>query len=232
MNGNDAIQPVPAGEILSISTPMLMTASMQFFIGQTGVLLLGIFRTESEVGYYAVAVKLATLTAFVLQAVNSMTAPKFSELYHTNRMDELFHVAKKSTKLIFWTTAPILLILIVFGKPILSVLFGEDFIMAYPAMVFLVIGQFVNSISGSTGYFMNMTGHEKHFRNIIFFSALLNISLGLVLIPRFGLTGAAIAGMMSLCFWNIATLVYIKSKFGKIIGYLPILSGAYDSGRK
>jgi O-antigen/teichoic acid export membrane protein len=183
--------------------------------------MLGIYRSESEVGYYSIAVKLATLTAFVLQAINTMAAPKFSELYHTGKMDELFHVARKSTKLIFWTTIPILVVLVLFGKPILGLLFGRDFTVAYPAMVLLIVGQFANSISGSTGNFMNMTGRQKIFRNIIFLSALINIVLCFVLIPRFGINGAAFAGMISLSFWNIYTLIYIKIHFGSSIGYIP-----------
>ena len=220
---DDIVHPMPMKEILSISLPMLMSATMSFITGQTGVIMLGMFRPEAEVGYYAVAVKLATLTAFVLHAINSMAAPKFSEFYHTGKMDELFHVAKKSTKLIFWTTAPILIFLILLGKPALSLMFGSDFTVAYGAMVILVLGQFVNSISGSTGVFMNMTGRQKVFRNIAMISAAINIMLNLILTPHRGIYGAAIAGMTSMIFWNLSTLVYIKKKHGQSIGYLPLL---------
>jgi O-antigen/teichoic acid export membrane protein len=223
MQADDAVQGMSVRDILSISTPMLMTASMNFFIGQTGVILLGMYRTASEVGYYSIAVKLATLTAFVLQAINSMAAPKFSELYHSGKTDELFHVARKATKLIFWTTAPILVMLIALGKPILLFFFGEEFTVAYPALVILVVGQFVNAISGSTGFFMNMTGHHKAFSNIISVSALLNGLLSIALINRYGINGVAFAGMISLSFWNIYTLAYIKNKLGRSIGYMPIL---------
>jgi O-antigen/teichoic acid export membrane protein len=223
MQPAQVIRPVAIREILSISLPMLMTASMTFFIGQTGVIILGMFRSESEVGYYAMAVKLAGVTTFVLQAINAMAAPKFSELYHTGKMDELFHVARKSTKLIFWTTTPVLVGLLILGKICLRLLFGDDFSVAYPAMVLIVIGQFVNSVSGSNGHFMDMTGHQKVLRNIIFFAALINIMLGWVLIPRFGINGAAFAAMVSLIFWNVYVLIYIKGKYGRMIGYVPFL---------
>jgi len=131
------------------------------------VIMLGMFRGEAEVGCYSVSVKLATLTSFILTAVTSMAAPKFSEYYHANKQVELFHIAKKSTKLIFWTTVPLLLFLLIFGKYIIITLFGNDFIASYSAMVILVCGQFVNSISGSTGMFMSMTGKEKQYRNIM-----------------------------------------------------------------
>lgn len=221
MQPNDRIHPISGRTILSISLPMLMTTTMVFIIGQTGVLMLGIFRTEAEVGYYAIAVKLATLTTFVLQAVNSMAGPKFSELFHANQMDDLFFVAKKSAKLIVFVTTPILLCLLVFGKLILGKVFGGDFSVAYPALMLLVIGQFVNSISGSSGVFMNMTGNQNILRNIMTVAACLNIGLNLWLIPYLGLNGAALAAMTSLCFWNISTLLYMKIKFGRTTGYFP-----------
>jgi O-antigen/teichoic acid export membrane protein len=224
MQSNDTVHATSGRNILSISLPMLMSATMMFLITQTGVIMLGVFRTEAEVGYYAIAVKLATLTAFVLQAVNSMAGPKFSELFHLNKLDELFHVAKKSAKLIFFTTSPILIGLIVLGKPILSMVFGREFAIAYPALVLLVIGQFVNSISGSSGIFMNMTGNQIAYRNIMIPAAVLNIGLNLLLTSHFSMNGTAIAAMISLCFWNITTLAYIKTKFGKTTGYFPIVA--------
>jgi O-antigen/teichoic acid export membrane protein len=221
IRANDLVHDMATKSILSISLPMLMTASMQFLIGQTGVIMLAIFRTEAEVGHYAIAVKLATLTTFVLVSINSMAGPKFSELFHTGRMDDLFHVAQKSSKLLFWTTTPILLGLLLLGKPVLGYFFGAEFTVAYPALVLLILGQFVNSVSGSTAMFMNMTGRQNIFKNITFGAALLNISSNLLLIPRLGIIGAAFSAMISVSFWNIVTLVYMKKKHGQTTGYLP-----------
>ena len=223
-NPEDAIQPMPIRDILVLSLPMLMTATMTFIIGETGIIMLGIFRPEAEVGYYAVAVKLATLTLFFSQAVSTMAGPKFSELYHSDKMDELFYVAKKSAKLTFWTTTPILLGFIILGKPILYLVFGPEFAMAYLPLVMLVLGQFVNSISGATGLFMNMTGNQIPFRNIVFVAALSNVGLNFLLTPEYGIYGAAIAAMISIAGWNIATLCFIKMKFGRTTGYFPKLA--------
>jgi len=211
-----------AREILDISAPMLMTASMNFVIGQVGILILGMYRSPAEVGYYSIAVKLATLTTFVLQAINSMAAPKFSELFHTERMDELFRVAKKSTKLIFWTTSPILVCLVVLGTYILSI-FGPGFQDAYIPLLILVCGQFINSISGSTGYFMNMTGHQKIYRNIVLLSSAINLILCFSLIPMLGLLGAALSSSICLVLWNSMIMIFIKIKYRRTIGYLPLI---------
>jgi O-antigen/teichoic acid export membrane protein len=79
----------------------------------------------------------------------------------------------------------------------------------------------VNSISGASGLFINMTGNQNVFRNIVGAAAAANIGLNLLLTPDYGIYGAAIAAMVSLAGWNIATLYYIKLKFGKTTGYFP-----------
>lgn len=220
---DEIINPISTGNILSISLPMLLTATMMFLITQTGILILGMYRTEAEIGYYSVAVKLATLTTFMLQSVTSMAAPKFSELFHLNKLEDLFHVAKKSTKLIFFSTVPILVFLLLFGKFILNEFYGADFEVAYWALVFLVVGQFINSASGATASFMNMTGNQKFFKNIMLVTAGLNVGLNFWLIPISGINGAAFSAMISLCFWNVATLLYMKVKFGKTTAYFPFI---------
>jgi O-antigen/teichoic acid export membrane protein len=219
---DDHVQPVRFQEIIGLSAPMLMTSSMHFFIGEISILILGAFRPEAEVGYYSVAVRLSTLTSFILGAINSMAAPRFSELFHSGEMEDLFHVAKKSTKLIFWSTVPILIFLIVLGHPVLVYIFGKEYSAAYPALCFLVIGQFVNSVSGSTGFFMSMTGYQKAFMIIVAVAAAISITCNYLLVPQFGIIGAAIASMVSVCFWNLYTLWYIKMKYGRTIGYLPV----------
>jgi len=218
---SDLLHPMPMKEILSISLPMLMTAGMFFFLKEIGVIMLGIYRPEADVGYYSAAGKLATLTAFVYQAVNSMAAPRFAELFHTGKTDELFYVAQKSAKLIFWTTTPILIFLIVLGRPVLSLLYGNDFVAAYWVLVILVAGQFINGACGSTGILMNMTGHQKTLRNIIACAALLCVVLNFIFIPVFGMVGAAASTITGILFWNFAVLFFYKIKFGKTTAYIP-----------
>jgi O-antigen/teichoic acid export membrane protein len=217
----DKVCIVSSRQILSISLPMLMTETMTFIIGQTGVIMLGIFRSEAEVGYYAIALKLATLTTFFMSSVNTIAAPKFSELFHSDNINEVFYVAKKSTKLIFWTTTPILLFLILCGKLVIYIIYGSEFQTAYLAMVPLVIGQFINSISGATGMFLNMTGSQRIYRNIMFMAAIININSNFMLTPKYGILGSAISAMISLVAWNLATLYYIYKKFGQTTGYFP-----------
>lgn len=209
LNGNK----ITLKDIYSVSAPMFLISGAHLLMSQADIIMIGIYLSETDVGIYFITVKLALVTSFVLSAVNSVVSPKFSHAYHSGDLDLLKKTARDSSKLIIFTTFPILFFLIALGYPVLGI-FGEEFQAAYWILVILVIGQMVNSLSGSVGYFLNMTGNEKAYQKIILLGLLLNIILNAVLIPKYGNLGAAIATSSSLIFWNISSLMFMKSKFG------------------
>ncbi len=217
-SGNGKIEKMSSRLILSLSSPMMMTATMNFLMAQPGIIILGMFRTDAEVGYYSMAMKLAMITSFVLQVINSMTAPKFSELFYKRDMDELFRVARKSAKMIFWFTIPLIAVLFVFGEHILIYGFGKEFEHAYFPLLIIVMGQFVNTVSGPTGIFMDMTGNQKAFRNIMFLCVFINILFSILLLS-FGIVGISIAFALTLSLWNILVLIFIKKTYGRSISF-------------
>ena len=91
-------------------------------------------------------------------------------------------------------------------------------------MVIMLAGQFVNSISGSNGFFMNMTGHHVAFQYILLCAVTANIVLNYWLIPILGIEGSAIASSVSTIFWNVITLAFIKYKYGKSTCYIPLVA--------
>ena len=77
----------------------------------------------------------------------------------------------------------------------------------------MIAGQLVNVLCGSVGYILNMTENQNIFRNITIFAVVINIFLNLILIPMYGIIGAAIASAISLILWNIISSFYIYRKF-------------------
>lgn len=209
--------------MLSVSLPMLLSSSMFFIMHWTDTIMLGMFRSEADVGIYNVALKIANITSISLFAINSIAAPKFAEFYTSGDIKGLGKVAKQSTKLIFWSSFPVLLVFFFFPSFILGV-FGEEFKVGIYALLFLTIGQFVNAISGSVGFILQMTGKQKVFQNIMLIATVLNIVLNIVLIPKYGIHGAAFASMIAISFWNLASVFYIKSYLNIVTLYIPILT--------
>lgn len=210
-------------ELLKVSLPMSITSAMVFIMGWTDVLMLGIFTTSEEVGIYRVALKIGMITSICLVAVNSIAAPKFAELYFKNETERLSNIIKKSSKLIFWSSFPILLMLALFSEQVLSV-FGNKFTQGHSALIILCIGQFVNASCGSIGVFLNMTGNQNIIRNAMFAGVVVNIILNYILIPIYGITGAAIATAIGTISWNLIASLLAYRLLGFWVGYIPYVS--------
>jgi O-antigen/teichoic acid export membrane protein len=210
-------------EIMHVSLPMMFTSSMFFVMYWTDTLMLGMFRTEAEVGIFNVAVKIASAVSFPLVTINSISASKFAELHSKKDLKGLRKIVKQSTKLIFWTSLPIAATILLFPSFILGVV-GKEFQAGVFTLCILAVGQFVNAISGGVGPLLNMTGRQKAFRNIIISASLLNVLLNVLLIPKYGGIGAAFASMASVVAWNIACVIYIKSYLDVVTIHVPFLS--------
>ncbi len=220
---NNQIISYPLKEITKISFPMLLSGSFALIMTWTDILMLTYFKGGEAVGIYSVAQRIAVITSISLVAINAIAAPKFIQFYANGDYSGLEKIAKQSTRLIFFASAPLLIIFVLCPKFILG-FFGDEFVAGYVVLIWLTIGQFVNSISGSVGYILQMTDNQTTFQNIILTAALINVILNYFFIPLYGINGAAFASMFSLIFWNITMVFYIKSKLGFYTIYLPFMA--------
>ncbi|MEY8849454.1 oligosaccharide flippase family protein [Psychroserpens sp. XS_ASV72] len=207
-------------KIISISTPMLFAGSFLFIISWIDIIMIQLYMEDYEVGLYSVAQKISVLSSIFLFSINAIATPKFAELFASQKIEELGSVVRKSTKLIFYSTAPLLIVLVVFSDFVLG-LNGDEFINAKTVLILLCIGQFIGSISGSVGYIMQMTNNQKLFQRVVFFSGILNLTLNFILIPIYGINGAAISTMTTIILTNISLVIIIKRKLGFWTFYLP-----------
>ncbi len=211
---------IPLKEMLRTSLPMLTSNLLMKMMGWVDTLMLGIMRPAEDVGIYHIALKISILTKLSLAAVNSVIAPRFAAYHSQGDMTSFIRTSNYATRLIFWTSAPVLVVILAYPYTITGI-FGSEFTAGVTALIILTTGQFIAAISGSVGYILNMTGHQVVQQNITLFSIVLNITLNLLLIPVMGITGAAIAAASSLAFRNLVSVYYIHRKLHFITLYLP-----------
>ena len=219
-------------EILKISVPLMFAQSVQFIMAWTDKLMLGAIDTpnvslglttnSSEVGIYHTAFKLSMFAAVALMSINSIASPKFAEMYASKNKEGLKKIVHQSTKMIFWVTLP--LVVIFFSIPdFLLGLFGEEFKIGMFAFILLSCGKMISAFSGSVGNILQMTGNQNILARILFLGAIINVLLNLILIPNYGINGAAIASTISTVFWNITMVFAVKKKLGFYSFYLPFI---------
>jgi len=204
------------------STPIMIVGLMALIMGSMGAVMLGIFKTEVDVGIYAIALKLSMLTSIALVAVNSILAPKISQMFASNDHADLQNIIQKSTKIIFIASSPVLVAYFLFSDYFMG-LFGVDFRAGALALVILSTGQFFNAMCGPVGLVLNMTDREKILKNATIISTLVNTTLNYILIPKYGINGAAIATAISTALWNLLCIVYVRRKLGILVMYFPFL---------
>ena len=198
-------------EILKVSTPMAISAMAYFVMQSIDVIILAIYEGFDKLAYYSVSVKLATLIALALLSVNIVVAPKIAELYEKKKTKEMQEIIKKSTRIIFIISVVTLLFLVFFSETILG-LFGQNYLVARQALIILIFGQFFNSLSGPGAIYLNMTKRQRVLNKILLTGLIVNIGLNFYLIPSYGISGAAIATLISFIFWNLIIILYIYHK--------------------
>lgn len=198
-------------EILKRSSPMAIS-SMAFLLMQSiDVILVGKFLAFTDVAYYSVTVKLTMVIGLVLSSVNAVNAPIISNLFNSSNRKGLEKNIQKTTRLIFILTIPVILGLTLLSGLILG-FFGSEYLIAQNTLYVLLIGQAFNAFCGSVGIYMNMTGKQVVFQYLLLIAFILNVIFNWVLIPKYGIIGAAYATSGSMIFWNVAGAIYLLKK--------------------
>lgn len=195
-------EPLGSRELLSTSVPLMVIASMMFILNWTDTLMVGFFLTSSAVGIYQVAWRVATVLTMVLFAFNMINAPRFSALYERGDKEGLQELVGETATLIAILTS-IMFAGLIFYRGFVLGLFGEGFQGGASVLIVLAVAQLLNASVGSVAYLLMMTGLETVYQKIAASAAALNIILNLLLVPRLGIEGAAIASGVSLVVMNL-----------------------------
>ena len=200
----------------SIYIFMFASNSLNLMLSWTDTIMLGIFRSEEEVGIYSVVLRILLPFSIVWVAINSISAPKFAVL--SDNKKSLQGVVTKSTNLLFLISLSQTLIIFSMGEYILE-FFGKEFGEGKYALFIISIGYLIKSFFGLSIDLMNMTNMHKYLFFINLSTFVLNIFINFIMIPVYGIVGAATSTMVSICVSSIARFIVIKNKLN--ISTLP-----------
>lgn len=165
---------------------------------QADIIMIGYFLTVTDVGYYAVAVGLSKFFWIIPQAIQSITYPATSEYWSKNNHSALQVMIDKSMKYTACVLVPIGLGVGFFAKDIISLMFGDGFVQAVLPLHILIVGTVVFGLIKSIGTSVTGMGRPDIALKLVCISAATNVVLNILLIPTYGITGAAVATATSL----------------------------------
>jgi O-antigen/teichoic acid export membrane protein len=195
------IQKVVVKNYFNNGKPLAIVALSDYFVMWASLIILGLYASSTDISYYSIAQRMAILISFVLIVMNSIYAPKYAVLWSKGDTTGLNENARSSSTFMMVLAIPALLVCLIYPQQLLLI-FGEDYQQADSLLMILAFAQFINVFTGSNGYILMMTGHEREFRNIILFSAIITIISSFLLIPAYGVVGAAFATLIGIVVKN------------------------------
>jgi len=182
-----------------------------FLLSQSDKVMIGFFRNAHDLGVYSMAASLIAFVPVVLQAINQIFSPIISDLHSAGQTATLGCLFQTLAKWTFAFTFPGACALIVFA-PWLMGLFGAEFQAGWPILVVGTIGQLINCAVGSVGYMLLMSGHEQKLLRVQLGMACFITLANCLLIPRWGILGAAVAAAMTNALTNLWCLYAVRKQ--------------------
>jgi O-antigen/teichoic acid export membrane protein len=184
--------------MIGFSWPQTLSQSLYLATLWTDTLVLAHYGTAHQVGIYGLVVALLAPVSQLTVSVSQAFTPRIAG---THARGDSAGLAGMLQRVSYWNLVvalPILASMAVLREPLLS-LFGKGYEAGATPLVLLVIGQLVLNAAGPLTAVINLSGHPRVtlFDNALVFGS--NLVLCIILVPRYGMAGAATSTLIALC---------------------------------
>ena len=197
----------------SAALPFMLLESIPILNSQIDVLMIGSFKGLAEVGLYSPVNRGAQLITFILMAVSSSLAPTVASRYANGELGKLQKTITSGVRTVAGVALLFALSLGIGSYWYLS-LFGPEFTEGQNALYIFCAGNFLYTSLGLSYMTLNMTGHERAAVVIGWGAMTVNVVLNILLIPRWGIEGAALATSIGSTLGALVGVMVVKRKLG------------------
>jgi len=201
------------GRLLAFSVPLVAGGLGAFAANYMDRLIVGAKLGVQQAGYYTAAAQWATAVIMVLSAFSAVFGPSIARLHAAGRTADLARLLKSVTACVLILALPICLLTALLARPLMSV-FGPGFETAWLALLILSAANLVNVATGPVGLVVLMSGRSSLESGNILLAAVLTTSLAWLLVPLYGITGAALASAVSIAIVNLLRLIETRMLIG------------------
>ncbi len=219
-------------QLISFSFPLMITGFLGAALVWTDTIFIGIFKSEVDVGIYNAAFIIASALMIFWLSFGDIFYPIISELYAKRAKASIRKIFEVASRWIFILVLPIFIFVLAFPTRTLSITFGQNYLEASVPLVILIMGYFFATLFGLSEQGLRTFKKTKFLGISTTFALVGNIILNIILIPLYGIVGAAIATTLSLIILSLTKLFVFKRilKFGyNRLLYLKYLSSGIIS---
>ncbi len=198
---------------IKTALPLALVDSFFILLTYVDTLVLQVFVGPADIAVYYAATKTLALVNFIYFAVSATSAHRFSEYHVAGEHEKLAAFLAETIRWTFWPSLALAGLMLVLGEPILM-LFGPGFADGYHLIAIMSVGLVARAAVGPAERLLNMIGQQKICAAIYGSAFAVNLVLCFLLIPRLGLTGAAIATASAVLVELMLLFVVAKRRLG------------------
>jgi len=199
--------------LFGVSVPMSIAQGAQYLNNWSAILILGAFAAGGPVGIFNAAARTATFLTVVRFAFSGIFSPIISGLHARQDTEEMGRLYKDVSRWIFTGAFVLFLVIVVFAPEVMAV-FGEGFDEGVTALIIVAVAQLYSSSVGPAPRMLAMTENQNLAMIATAIAAATGLVASLILVPRFGLLGAAIGMATAIITENTGTMSAVKWRLG------------------
>jgi len=211
--------------VIKAALPIAILGFLGSFMLNIDIVIIGWFRSAAEIGFYSAGQKIVALLYTVPTILASATFPAISRLAGKGESEKVSLVMEKGMAMIFALALPLTIGGIVLAGPIISMLYGAEYlpsVLTFQIMLLTILIIFPQTLLANLILSYNK---QSKLAKFVALTALGNVILDLILIPRFGIAGSAagtviVQAAYNFLIWNMIkkinpfqTMVHLKKIF-------------------
>ena len=216
-------------ELLVFSYPLMFVTILLTLMHWMDILMLGAFTNASTVGLYHPAARTAGLLQALLTSFLSIYSPMIAQFHAKSDQKNMSGSYKLVSRWLLTFSIPVALIFLVYPQKVM-LLFGAEYLPSANVLIVLTAATFIHAILGAAQSTLSMTGHTRLLLWNAIGAFIINIILNIILIPNYGMIGAAWATLISLFVISLLRVLEVrwilKLTFFSTKMIKPILAGS------
>ncbi|MFC1866655.1 flippase [Thermodesulfobacteriota bacterium] len=201
-------------KLFSYGLPATTTPLVNKVFGRLDIIILTYFKNLKEVGVYSAAQPFARLFAIIGSSVGKMIFPYSSEVFSLGEKGELRHIISQLQRMFLFLLAPLSVFFLIFCGDLLSLIFGSQFQEGSLVVRLLVIGGLIHPLTIINVNILNGIGHPLKVTKLVALNSSVNLCGNILLIPAWGMGGAAVSTLLANWMMFCGSCYYIKSLIG------------------
>jgi len=199
-------------EVFRFGFPLGLNNILTFIFMRIDTLMIGSMLSPIQVAYYGTSSKIPDASRNMFESFRSVFFPNMSELFSQGNKAEAKKLLDNSLRIVSFLSLFCTLVVILFQRQIVEVLFSARYLESAPILALLMIALSIGLISNILGTSLVSAGYSKLPVLINIVDTLVTIAANLILIPIFGVIGAAYAAILARALTNPVNVWFLKKK--------------------